>query len=220
MHNTRYLCDSWQGLLRHITSLISKGYYWYLPIIPKRQLDERKWERTDNNLLNKFQVRGKTKHKHYYGKKRRIANYVYFRYNSIAFVMRTEGKLIEGTESEIFHDIRRKYIEIQVSADITLKICKPRDQEQFTVYLARNSYRAIKAEFLKLLYHRKLNELKFRFNNLNNIPSYSGIFNQKVNLKNQLFSHAKKNGIYLSDDDFPISDFCNTYDVFKSILVR
>ncbi len=224
MSKTLYICESWQGLLQHITSIVGKGYYWYLPIIPKKKnvikkMSEQRWERIDHRLLAKFEIIGKTKHKRYYGKKKGKANYLYFRYNNFAFVFKTKGEIVEETDSEKFYDIRERAVEIQISTDIAFKIYKASEEEHFTVYFTRDTFRGIKAGFFELIDHRNLYELKFRFDNLNKIPTYSGIFKQKVSLKQHIFKHAKKSGLILNDEDFPISNYRNTYNVFKDTLV-
>ncbi len=212
-----YLCMSWQSLTQQIVTIIKKGYYWYQPITPKKSnFSEQKWLRADERIIEKFAI-NMTKDQRYYARKKGKANHIYLRYNSLAFLLRTKGEIPETLDTEVFYDIRDTPLYIVVSKNITLKIFKSQNEGHFTVYLARESYRALKAEFSEMIEHRKIRELEFRYSILNNIPSYNGINIQKRKLREHILKHAKRHGVIVNRQHFKVLVRRKIYQVFESV---
>lgn len=214
MRQSKYLCNSWQSLIQYVVLMITKGYYYYQIIEPKRILNQYQWIKADKRIINKFNT-DVSKDIKYRNRKKGNANYTYCRYNNTALLLKSEGRLNEEYSSEIFHDIRINPIEMSIGENIILKINKSRNIKSWTIYLSRQSYKNIKTELLELLEHRKIRELEYRFTALNNIPGYTGINEQKIRLKKFIISKAKSYGIIINKDKLWIGFKRTTYQVFS-----
>lgn len=197
--------------------MTGKGYYFYLWIKPGggKATSEERQLKIDERLMDKFHITGMSKHNRYYNKKRGIANFLYIRYGSLCLVLKSVGNDGGLSESEEFQDIREFPIEVEISNNIQLKINLSKTGKSWTAYFARECYRSIKAELLECLEHRQMRDLEYKFGALNNIPAYSGINEQKKQMRNAIFLCAKKNGMVLNKDRFWICFKRKIYKVFS-----
>ncbi len=215
MEHSNYLCKSWQGFIQQTISVIGKGYRWYQPIEPTKQMNEQQWLALDQHLMRKFNV-NISKDKRYRQKKKGIANYLYLRYENHAIVLKTVGEALYTADEdrEVFHNINEKPYFFKVSNNVNLKIFTGNDKEKITLYFERECYRAFRTDFTEYVEKRHFKELEKRFYYLNNIPAYSGINEQKKNLRNYIMKIAKKNGVAIDKNKLILRTRRMTFPVF------
>lgn len=217
MRQSTYLCVSWQGFIQYIVTMVGKGYYFYLWIKPRESMviTEERQLKIDGRLMEKFQIVGMSKHNRYYNRKRGMANFLYLRYNSLAMILKSPGEDGGLSASEEFMDIRETPTEVEISTNIQFKINLSRTGKSWTAYFTKECYRSIKAEMLECLEHRQIRDLEYKFKALNNLPAYTGINEQKMQLRKVILQHAKKNRVVLNKDNFWICFKRKIYKVFS-----
>jgi len=197
MRKQQYKVVSWQGLLQYISkSLVGKGYYyWHLTELPTSK--KYKWEQIDEKLIEKYQT-DKSKHQRHRRKAKGEANFMYIRYQGMAFVFHTEGDIPEDVEySDKFYDTRQNPIFLKVSDEVSFRI-QLSENGKAHVALDKDTYLGFKAMLHNVSKRKNPELLKSSYNRINGIPSYSGVLKQKKQLAEYCVKQAEKNDIRIN----------------------
>jgi hypothetical protein len=221
--STKYLnyeVISWQGLIQQLVYLLGRGYYyWCLMYLSESKRD--RWHKTDQKLINKYQM-DISKHQRSYRKKKGISNFYYLRWEHIAVMLHTEGTLPENYDDKFF-DIRNTKLTLRIGPFSAVTISYEKDTRKkkakkkggkrvkgekrknvIVVRLEKECYRNLKAELREVAQTKNKAKMIRMFDRLNGFPSWSGIFCQKEQLAKYLVSEAKKHNVKLSLSDLRI----------------
>ena len=152
----------------------------------------------DRTIIDRFDT-SKSKDRRYYHKKAGQANYIFLRHELMFIILKTDGREIDDTR---FKDIRRDPLILRIGSELELKLHRKAGDKGVTVHLSDGCYKNIKYEMLVMLEHRQKNNVIYKFNALNGIPAYSGMYEHKRQLLNELLKTAKKHNIKLKRDEF------------------
>ena len=199
-------------LLRH---RISYGYVYYYVFKQKKPEKDPEIAEYYKSNLKKYQ---RTYRKHTLG----LRNYFYMRHNQTGIVLASEGE----PDPELVHiepylvDIRQKPLRLKVS-DITELVVHAQERSskktlKVNIYLAKSTLDIIKANLLQTL---KLNanppkskqkQAKSAVKRawlVNGYPSFSGLSQQKKDLKRWYLREARIRGINIPDKELKLSYF-------------
>lgn len=208
----KYLCDSWQGFLQQLVTLVGHGYLYYCMIeYPEKK--RSKWIDIDQKLIQKYDA-GISKDQRYRRHKKGEANHIFLRWENCALILRTSGECRQGSDDN-FIDIGIKSMIIKVGETLRLKIVPVGSRGACTVYIDKNVFRDLKAELLDHCRHRRCDILIKRFQALNGIPAYSGITQQMSGLVTDIIKAGRKHCLTLSRSDFSIRTSRKIYKVFS-----
>src|SRR5690625_476142 len=212
--NYMYEVESWQGLIQHILFLASRDYtrihVTYYPVEKQdrwKSIDEKLYKRYHTNL-----TRGQVD----YRRKQGYKVYKFFRYDQTMILMSTEGKdYPEIEEQDKFQDLKTAKQKIQVTSNLYFEFYYSgqkkkykrkqkngieKRQVNFTVRMGKETIEYWK---LNLRYHIKLKHKKDVFREIRkiaHIPSFSGIYEQKVQLRKFILNEIKKHGLKLTNE--------------------
>ena len=199
-------------LLRH---RVSYGYTYYYVFPQKKPEKDPEIAKYYKSNLKKYQ---RTYRRHAKG----LRNYFYMRWNSTGIVLATQGKAdpeLKHIES-FLKDIRKEPLKLRIS-DITELVVhaqerKSRKTLKVNVYLAKSTLDIIKANLLQVL---KLNanppkakqkQAKSAVKRawlVNGYPSFSGLLQQKKDLKRWYLREARIRGINIPQSELKLSYF-------------
>ncbi len=170
----KYLVNHWKNYIYIILLNVSKGYWYYnqfeYPIKKKE-----KWLKIDEKIINKYKI-NISKDQRYRNKKKGKANYLFYRYENQAILLRTEGeRILEDDEP---------WSKLQGSNSIKIKVNNTEFEikninEKFSVKLSKNTFREIKAEIKLKLEKKLVNQGIFIIEKIGNLPNYAFLKNQK-----------------------------------------
>ena len=200
-------------LLRH---RVSYGYIYYYVFPQKKPEKDAEIERYYKSDIKKYQ---RTYRKHARG----LRNYFYMRWNYTGIVLATEGRAdpdLEHIEPYLV-DIRQKPLRLKVSDVTELVIhAQPRRDKKalkVNIYLSKYTLDVIKANLLQIL---KLHanpsgkkEKKQAKNAVrkawlvNGYPSFSGLLQQKKELRKWYVKEARLRGINIPIQELKLSFF-------------
>jgi hypothetical protein len=207
----KYLCNTWQGFLQQVVTLVGHGYHNYcLTVYPDSKQD--RWLKIDDKLIKKYEA-DLGKDARYRRQKKGLGNYIFLRRESMAVIFRSTGDYVQRNDT--FVDIAESPLIIQVGDTLRLKIVPIGSRGHCTVYIEKQVLRDFKAELFDHCRHRRVDILISRFQALNGIPAYSGITQQKSVLLSEILKEAKKHGLQLKRSDFPIQTRRKIYTVFE-----
>jgi len=209
-----YLCDYWLEYTQQLLNLVSHGHYFYYQItLPDKK--KEKWESIDRKLMVMYPIEA-SKDKRYRRKKAGKADVVYLRWDCNAVFMHTPGNITPAS-GHVFTDIRETPLEVRLNADNGITVLKVgrNHNKGFTVYLAKESYREIKAEILDCIKNHRLEESKLRFRNINSLPRCNGIIRQQQTLVGEIKHQCKLLRVQYKHDDFKIIPKRKPVKVFK-----
>ena len=206
----KYLCNTWQGFLQQIVTLVGHGYCHYcLTTYPEKK--RSKWPEIDLKLINNYGA-DQSKDQRYRRQLKGMANYMFLRWENCALILRSPGEFVPGDDT--FVSIADEPVVLQVGEILRLKIVPIGSRGHCTVYLDKAVYRDLKASLLDHCRHRRRTVLLNRFQALNNIPSYSGITHQKKLLVSDLIIEGRRHGLKLLRKDFPLRTSRKIFKVF------
>jgi len=211
MKKENYLCDSWQGWVQQILNLLTHGYYYYyLTQLPDHK--KAKWLVIDKRLIKLYPI-DFSKDKKYYQHKRKKANYAYLRWQKHVVILHTEGAVADYAGHK-FIDFRVKPLIVPIGDErgLTLKIGKSSDG--FTIYLSRVSFNEVKFNIIESIKNHNTKDVEYRFNSLNYLPGYTGIYKQRKSLLNTVKEHYKRNNIKFDRKDFKLAAYRRSVKVF------
>ena len=208
----KHLCDTWQGFLQQIVTLVGHGYHNYcMTEYPEKK--RSKWMDIDQKLIEKYDA-GVSKDQRYRRHKKGQANFVFIRWDSCALILRTSGEDCQNSDDN-FIDIGKKSLIIKVGETLSLKIVPVGSRGACTVYIDKTVFRDLKAELLGHCRHRRRDVLLKRFQALNGIPAYSGVTQQLSGLVTDIVMAGKRYGLNIHRKDFPIRTSRKIYKVFS-----
>ena len=197
----KYLCSSWKNFLYVLATNISQGYYFYSKFeYPETKKD--KWFQIDTKLKRKLPV-SISKDQRYRKKKKGEANYRFFRFENQAVFLKTKGTPVPQDDEKWAEIAGKTKLPVQIGT-LIFEIFK--NEEKFSVKLARESFRDVKAEIRELLAKKQLNYALKKLNNLNGLPNYRGIQQQKKEIIKFFKIEAKKhfNKVKIPPENFKI----------------
>ena len=199
-------------LLRH---RVSRGYVYYYKFEQRKPQKDAEIAKYYKSNLKKYQ---RTYRKHAKG----LRNYFYMRWSSTGIVLATEGKpdpSLQHIEPYLV-DIRQKPLRLKVS-DITELVVHAQERSskktlKVNIYLAKSTLDIIKANLLQTL---KLNanppkskqkQAKSAVKRawlVNGYPSFSGLLEQKKQLRKWYVKEARIRGINIPAQELKLSYF-------------
>lgn len=208
----KYLCDSWQGFVQQIVTLVGHGYSMYCLInFPEKK--RPKWPETDLKLIEKFEA-DLGKDQRYRRHLKGLSNCIFLRWESCAVILCSPGECLQQG-NDVFYEIADKPLVIQVGETLRLKVVPIGSRGNCTVYIDKAIFRDLKAELMDHCRYRRLDVLKSRFQALNGIPAYSGITQQKALLVTALIKEGKRHGLKLTRKVFQFQTKRKIYNVFR-----
>ena len=212
MKKESYLCQTWQGQVQQVINLLNHGYYWfYTTELPEKK--RKKWLLIDKRLMKLYSITD-SKDIRYRRKLASMANYSYLRWHKRVIILHTLGTLADY-QGHVFKDFRDTPLELPISdkdGGLRLKIGKSSDG--FTTYIARSSFKELKALLIGSIQNRNVDDVKFRFNNLAYLPGYSGVYKQRLSLLNTIKTEFKVRGIKFKRSDFNLTAVRRSIKVF------
>lgn len=198
-----YEVASWQGLLQHFVYLIGRGYYHYC-IVTLPEKKRNRWQQIDQKIIAKYHTET-DKFRRSRRKVNGLANFHYLRWDSVAVILHTEGKVDENIlVDDKFLDARSVPVILRISKLSVFRIY--RYGGRWTINLARETYQGIKAELIELALCRNVKLMVYTFDKLNGYPPWAGIIAQKRQLAQLLCKEAKKHQVFLSIAQLRITD--------------
>ena len=199
-------------LLRH---RIGYGYIYYYTFVQKKPEKDTEIAKYYLSHLKKYQ---RTYRKHV----KNLRNYFYMRYQNTSIVLATQGKAdpdlqhIEG----FLKDIRKEPLHLKVS-DITELVVHAQERKnkktlKVNIYLSKQTLDIIKANLLQTLKQyanpskREQKQAKNAVKHawlVNGYPSFSGLSQQKKDLKRWYLREARIRGINIPDKELKLSYF-------------
>lgn len=243
MGEVKYLIGKWQAFIQQIVYLVGRGYKEYcLVLYPTGK--EHKYKNIDEKLISKYQC-DLNKNQRYYRKQKGYANYIFLRYKGIAIILKTGGKIHSKiNEDDVFLEVSKQPIPIEISENMTLEIRVAQERivasnekakedeknrkgnkkkrkkrtivkEHISVYLAQKIYDDVLFTCLELLDAKRFKQMCTTFNNLNGLPAWSGIIDQRWEILNTLKAAAKKKGLTKKVIDFSKYDIKTKRRIYK-----
>lgn len=208
----RYLCNSWQALVQQAVHYLSRCNYHYFHVIHLPEKKRDKWVKIDEKLINKYKCY-RNKDQRYDNKKSGYANFVYLRWEHIAIILHSEGKI----ESDIlyddrFYDIRKNSMYLKVSDFTHLEI--KTFEGKITVSLTQDTYEKIRKMLQRVAKTKDKKKMIQMFNKLNGLPAYAGIISQKRSLAEYLCERARKHKVVLHLKELRFVDKRKVYKVW------
>ena len=199
-------------LLRH---RISWGYVYYYTFQQQKPEKDREIEKYYKAHIKKYQ---RTYRKRVLG----LRNYFYMRWKDTGIVLATEGKPDPDLEhiEQFLKDTRKEPLVLKVSDITTLKIyaqpLKNKRTYKVLILLSSETLKIIKENLLQALKQnanpskskqiQAKRELK-RAWLIDGYPSFSGLLEQKKQLKSWYIKQARIRGINLKQEDIKLSYF-------------
>ena len=170
--------SNWKNFLYVLLTNISQGYWYFSGFeYPFSKLE--KWKNLDQKMLQKYPIL-LSKDQRYRRKKQGKANFRFFRWENQAVFLRTEGEYIPPKSDENWRKIEGKEKLRIKTGNITFEIFNL--QNTYTIKLSRENFREIKAEIRELLEKKNIDYALKKISNLNGLPNYKGIFQQKTEI--------------------------------------
>ena len=232
----KYFIDKWQAFVQQIVYLVGRGYKEYCVVLYPAQ-KEHKYKNIDEKLIKKYQC-DLNKNQKYYRKQKGYANYVFLRYEGIAIILKTKGEIHSKTnEDDVFLDVLRNPISIELSSNMCLEIKIAQERvkneigkdkksgkkvilkEHISVYLSNKTYNDVLYTCLELLDDKRFKQMCTTFNNLNGLPAWAGIIEQRWRILNEIKMAAKKKGLskIIDFSKYDIKTKRRIYKVFDEI---
>ena len=207
---SNYLCMSWQGFLQQVVYQVSRGYLFYC-LVEYREDKRDKWMTTDKKLIRKYQT-DLSKDQRYRRKAKHLSNFVFLRWDKWAVILHTVGTIDVDKYDDIFHAIDTRPLELRLNLCYRVHTGA---KGEVTVHLTRDSYRGTKASLDHSIFQRRRDMLIKEFNQLNGLPCWGGIVQQKSQLLEHILRKAGKFGIKVKRGDFRFTTRRAIYEVFE-----
>lgn len=206
-----YLVKSWQALMQQLVFLAGQGYiHYYVAYLPPHK--KEKFDSIDKKLIAKYQT-NVSKYQRYRFKQKNQANFIYLRWEHIAVILHTNGDIpvIEGMDS--FKNLKDGAMAIQLSKYLALSVVA--NNGKTTVRFSKESYRTLKAHIATYAKYKQKGKIIETIQKLNGVPVYKGVFEQKKQLVEFAISELEKNGVYVSVNEFRVTNKRKLYTVFQ-----
>lgn len=187
----KYLIGNWIALVQQIQHLVSRGYVEYC-MVKYPEHKEHKFLQIDQKLIDKYNA-NLNKDKTYYNKKKKYSNFKFLRFEDTAIILKTKGNLHENIIfDDVFLNVKKEKICV-VGGDRAKLLIGYDDEMKATVFLDRETYKEVKATCFEYIDRKQYYKAVETFNNLNALPSWGGIVEQKIRMKGQIVKKMKKN---------------------------
>lgn len=213
--NFRYEVERWEGLIQFILFLASKGYTRiFVNYFPEKK--KGRWEEIDEKIYRKYQA-NLTRGQIDYRRKQGYKVYKYFRWNQVMVLVSTEGEdSPEIQEEDIFLDLKTGQQKIQISERLhfilyysgkekKLKQKQKNGQQKKTInFTAKLGNETIDYWKQNLIYHIRMKhnaEVLQEVRKIDYVPSYSGIYEQKVQLRQFIFDEIRRHGVKFTEEE-------------------
>jgi hypothetical protein len=204
---------TWQAYLQQIVDLLNKGYWFYCKVqYPLNKMS--KWQDIDKKLIAKYDANA-DKWVNYFRKRNGMANFRVLRWQNQAVILHTLGAVEANCEEsavDSFQFVKDFPLIVEVSDNIAFKVLVTHKVE---VFFERSCYRNLKASLSELCQKRVKNMVISRFNYLNNIPSYSGIVEQKRSLLRFVIKELRRYQVPVNWKDFSFYTGRKVYKVYS-----
>ncbi|GCF72258.1 hypothetical protein BC2903_60770 [Bacillus cereus] len=185
----KYLVVSWVGFVQQLQHLIARGYEEYC-VVSYPEKKEDKFEKIDRKLISKYNA-NLNKDKSYYRKKKKICNFKFLRFGNQAIILKTKGKIEEGVVlDDTFKHIKKEKMVIPIGEKATLNVGFD-NEKKVSVFMSKEMYREVKYTCFEYVDSRKYKKAIETFNQLNSLPSWGGIVDQKIKMKEQITRHLQ-----------------------------
>ncbi len=184
-------------VIDYLVNAISNGKYLYYQVsyIPETKLDDKEFlNRLNTKIREKYQT-NKTKAERLNLRRRNMARFLAVRYKHILILLKTEGVSEIGV-NEKWEDIRKKKIELKISDYTTYCIGFGKNKSKknnkntgrsVSVTLGADTYNLIKLSCIDAIkYKKSIKKLIYEWNKINGYNGWSGINQQKMQLKEYL----------------------------------
>lgn len=187
----KYLIGDWVAFVQQILHLVARGYHEYCLVnYPAKKTD--KFLKIDRKLIGKYNA-NLNKDKAYYNKQKGYCNFKFLRWGDTGIILKTNGDLQKNIVlDDAFSDARKQKIGIKIGEKTTLEIGYGHERK-ITVFLHNDSYRIVKATCFEYIDSSDYYAAISTFNNLNGLPAWGGIVQQKIKMKGQIITKMKKN---------------------------
>jgi len=179
----------WNAFVQQIQFYVSRGYTEYhLVKYPEHKQD--KYLKIDQKLIEKYNA-NLNKDKAYYNKKENYCNFKFLRHGDAAIILKSKGNLRKNIVlDDVFQSVENEKIAVQIGEKVTLVIGY--DEMKVTVFLDKKTYREVRATCLEYMDRQKYQKATDTFNQLNALPSWGGIVEQKIKMKKYLVKHLEQ----------------------------
>lgn len=186
----KYLVVNWVGFIQQLQHLVARGYVEYCAVTyPVGK--EHKYKQIDRKLISKYNC-NLSKDKAYYRKKKKISNFKFLRFGNQAMILKTKGNIEEGViVDDKFMHIEQEKMLIPIGEKASLNIGYD-NEKKVSVYMSNETYREVKYTCFEYIDRKKFAKAIESFNQLNGLPSWGGIVEQKIKMKQQLTRHLQK----------------------------
>lgn len=186
----KYLVVSWVAFTQQLQHLIARGYEEYC-VVSYPEKKEDKFEKIDRKLISKYNA-NLDKDKSYYRKKKKICNFKFLRFGNQAMILKTKGKIEEGIVlDDTFKHVKKEKMVIPIGDKASLNIGYD-NEKKVSVFMTKEMYREVKYTCFEYIDAKKFVKAIETFNRLNALPSWGGIVEQKINMKQQIERHLQK----------------------------
>ncbi|BCC56686.1 hypothetical protein [Bacillus cereus] len=186
----KYLVVSWVAFVQQLQHLIARGYEEYC-VVSYPEKKEDKFEKIDRKLISKYNA-NLDKDKSYYRKKKKICNFKFLRFGNQAIILKTKGKIEEGVVvDDTFKHVKKEKMVIPIGDKASLSIGYD-NEKKVSVFMTKEMYREVKYTCFEYIDAKKFVKAIEAFNRLNALPSWGGIVEQKINMKQQIERHLQK----------------------------
>lgn len=176
------IVSDWMQFVRQILNYAGHGYVYYsYTKIPVEK--ENKIKQIEKKIISKYPMCEWDKDKRYRAKKNGKANYAYIRWGLHFVMLRTEGQECIPEDPERFKSFSDEPLVFDVGEWIKIKISKAKTGKKYTAYLAKSSYRSIKALLQENIEHKQKDVFFKNYNKLQELPAFSGILEQMEKLR-------------------------------------
>lgn len=180
----------WNAFVQQIQHLVARGYTEY-HLVHYPEHKEDKYLKIDGKLIGKYDA-NLNKDKVYYNKEKKRANFKFLRHGNTAIILKSKGDLAKNIIlDDVFEDVKNEKIRIEIG-ERTAFLIGYDDQKKVTVYLGKETYREVRATCLEYIRRKNYQKAIAAYNQLNALPAWGGIVEQKIKMKERLIRELRK----------------------------
>lgn len=189
--SVKYLIGNWVAFVQQIQHLISRGYTEYC-LVNYPEDKAKKYLNIDRKLIEKYNA-NLNKDKTYYNKTKGYCNFKFLRWGNLGIILRTKGDLQKNiVQDDAFSNVEKQKINVRVGERVNLLIGF-NHENIVTVAMDNETYQIVKATCFEYVDSKDYYAAISTFNNLNGLPSWGGIVQQKIKLKGRIVKKMEMN---------------------------
>lgn len=183
-----YVIENGFAFLQQVHHLMNSGYTnYFIGFYP--EVKRKKFNQIDKKIVELYNCNF-NKDKIYYRKKKGLCNAKFLRKDNMYVLLKTNGKEDIDYENEYVSVFEKPFV-FEISKDLSVEIHK-NSKGKLSVRLERNCYKKIKERLKSHLSKRNFDKATTEFNNLNGIPAWGGMIEDKKVLHSVMIEHIKK----------------------------